>query len=371
MRYFKAPLFLALLFSFNLAFAAEGIDSFKTKYEVVSPELVKPTVVSVVIPEIGNYGIAIVENETDALQPSLRIRLGEETQYSTLNSSALIGEEANLFDNDFDTSTEFDLDRDNGKAYLEFEASKPVTSNSISLSLDNYVAPPHKIGISAWVNSGWKTVLALDETNRVYLNFPETTASKWRIEFEHGQPLRLREISLREKSGKDDNSGFEIRWLARPDMSYTLYTDAQAYTAIKTAEKGILQGDKLEVIKLEEGEESQNPAFIEPDTDEDGIPNYIDNCISLSNPDQEDVDSNGAGDACEDFDGDRIKNSKDNCPDHPNRSQKDEDGDGIGDVCDGEESRLTERNKWLPWAAMIMTAVIIVLMVASTLKHKE
>ena len=35
-----------------------------------------------------------------------------------------------------------------------------------------------------------------------------------------------------------------------------------------------------------------------PDTDGDGIPDYIDNCISKANPNQEDANGDGCGDAC-------------------------------------------------------------------------
>jgi len=46
-----------------------------------------------------------------------------------------------------------------------------------------------------------------------------------------------------------------------------------------------------------------------------------DNCPLEANPDQEDADADGAGDAC------------DNCPGEPNPTQWDKDGDGVGDAC--------------------------------------
>ena len=39
--------------------------------------------------------------------------------------------------------------------------------------------------------------------------------------------------------------------------------------------------------------------FAFPDTDNDNVPDDIDNCVSEYNPEQEDADSNGVGDACE------------------------------------------------------------------------
>lgn len=71
------------------------------------------------------------------------------------------------------------------------------------------------------------------------------------------------------------------------------------------------------------------------DSDGDGIPDDIDNCPYRPNPDQEDADLDGVGDACAgDRDSDSIPDNFDNCPTVPNTDQSDVDGDGIGDACD-------------------------------------
>lgn len=74
-----------------------------------------------------------------------------------------------------------------------------------------------------------------------------------------------------------------------------------------------------------------------PDTDVDGdtIGDSEDNCPYAFNPDQNDNDADGTGDACEigDFDSDGFIDYLDNCI-FVSNDQKDSDADGIGDVCD-------------------------------------
>jgi len=65
-----------------------------------------------------------------------------------------------------------------------------------------------------------------------------------------------------------------------------------------------------------------NVRVILNDPDEDGYPDWDDNCPDVYNPDQLNSDSDSFGDAC------------DNCPLHDNEDQADGDEDGVGDVCD-------------------------------------
>lgn len=89
-----------------------------------------------------------------------------------------------------------------------------------------------------------------------------------------------------------------------------------------------------------------------PDTDNDGVFDYQDNCQGYYNPNQVDTDSDSGeppyqpvnayprdpstgGDTCDtDDDGDGVADSSDNCPKVSNKEQTDADSDGKGNVCD-------------------------------------
>jgi hypothetical protein len=78
------------------------------------------------------------------------------------------------------------------------------------------------------------------------------------------------------------------------------------------------------------------------DFDGDGVDNFNDNCLDISNPGQQDSDLNGVGNACntfEDQDGDEWADSLDNCPTVSNPTQADADENGVGDACNSSEDQ--------------------------------
>src|SRR5262245_35932325 len=74
------------------------------------------------------------------------------------------------------------------------------------------------------------------------------------------------------------------------------------------------------------------------DNDGDGIANIADNCPSVVNVAQSDLDHDALGDACDtDLDGDAIANVTDNCVANANASQEDADSDAVGNACDSDD----------------------------------
>lgn len=78
------------------------------------------------------------------------------------------------------------------------------------------------------------------------------------------------------------------------------------------------------------------PSCYVMDLDGDNVQNQIDNCPYVANPDQEDLNDNGIGNACDDSDQDGTVDIIDNCPLFPNPDQMDWDGDQMGDACDAD-----------------------------------
>uniref|UniRef100_W5LZP1 Si:ch211-43f4.1 n=1 Tax=Lepisosteus oculatus TaxID=7918 RepID=W5LZP1_LEPOC len=77
------------------------------------------------------------------------------------------------------------------------------------------------------------------------------------------------------------------------------------------------------------------PNVNQRNADHDDFGDACDNCRLIINNDQKDTDGDGKGDACDDdMDGDGIRNAQDNCPRVPNTDQRDRDGDNVGDACD-------------------------------------
>ena len=96
---------------------------------------------------------------------------------------------------------------------------------------------------------------------------------------------------------------------------------------------------------------SNEPTLLDLDSDGDYIPDALDNCPSVQNPDQADADGDGNGDPCtvyQDTDGDTVPDKSDNCPNVSTSNFSDRDGDGVGDPCDKSPDGIEPEPELVP-----------------------
>lgn len=373
---------LLIAFVLSLPFGAIHAEeylfaAYKNVGDIVVPVVVVPTVVEVPLDsnEIRERGVVVFEEQTESVIAS-EYRKDVQSQavgvVVTDGSGRILSA---LTDTDVETVVTFPLVDDTWtETVLQFSFDRPVESLQLQLALDSNVALPNSIKIVARdISSGQPvTIVSPIKMQSGYVSFLETIARDWEITLFHSQPLRLTSAKLVEKSTGYITEG-SVRFLAQPDLTYKIYANADRAVSLQTKEGGRLQDDK-EVLQVGKVSLKENPAYVPADVDGDSIIDIFDNCVSVANPDQEDVDKNERGDACDDFDRDGRINSLDNCRDIPNRNQVDTDGDGIGDDCDEEESRLTEQNPWIAWVSLGFAGIAIAVMffiVWSQSKKKE
>jgi len=277
----------------------------------------------------------------------------------------------NLIDNNIQTYAEFFLPESaQGRAQIILTSASPITSSSLTILLDNYVALPSSIEIRANVAGvGDKIVVANRRMDSYTTNFLKTTSNRWTIALIYNQPLRITELNLFQENAAKVGSK-ALRFLAQPGHDYRVYSDPDRSVTQNLREAGNLSLDR-DVLKLPLRPPMNNPSYVISDVDRDGFPDISDNCVTIANPDQKDVNGNGRGDACDDFDADGLINSADNCPDIPNRNQQDTDGDKLGDACDGQESRITEKYPWIPWVGIGFAALVLITLFVLTARTKR
>jgi hypothetical protein len=104
-------------------------------------------------------------------------------------------------------------------------------------------------------------------------------------------------------------------------------------------------------LTANEGNASNDRSLIQLDADGDYIPDALDNCPNVQNPEQADGDGDGNGDACPvllDTDGDTVADQQDNCPTVATSDYSDNDGDGVGNPCDKSPDGVEPEPEPLP-----------------------
>lgn len=329
-----------------------------------------PTIVEVPFADefIERFDFAVLDKTTNSFEPHF---FKQETLINeipvSVSTNPNTGSASRMNDNDTRTYADFPLpDNEQGHVQITLSSTNPITSSVLTTLLDNNVALPSFIEIRAFVDGQSRIVVANRRMDQQTIRFPQTTSNRWVITFTFGQPLRISELRLNQDNATKSSTR-AIRFLAQPTHSYRIYFDPDRLAIAPVGEAGNLVSAK-DILIIPAVPSQNNPNYIIADVDGDGVPDIRDNCVSVTNSDQQDINNNGRGDVCDDFDQDGLINSKDNCTDNPNRDQKDTDSDGIGDVCDKEESRITERYTWIPWVGIGFAALVLIIILVLTAK---
>lgn len=340
-----------------------GISAFREYIPIPELQINTPTVIEVPLPSIGlgQHNQAVLEIDTNTWQPSTIVNKIQHPPYQvTIDNNSY----PELSDGHRQTYREFAPESEATRNQISILVSYdyPITTSHLMLQLPSNVQAPDSITVSTIDTQNPRIIVNNKTITTTNIQFPQTTAQTWEITLFYTQNLRISEISFVEK---DPILLSSIRFLARPDNTYTVYLKPMDPQFLNQQETGNL-ASAVDVLTIPNTTPIPNPNFVSPDQDSDGISDTTDNCPRHSNPDQHDTNSNGTGDPCDDYDLDGIINAIDNCPDHANQLQQDNDGDGIGDHCDDEESRLTERLTWLPWSGIAVSFIIVFLLIRST-----
>ncbi len=353
---------LILIASFVLSSVtyAATLDAFQKVTPLTIPPLKVPTLVTV--PFSFGFGTDLsavlrkVGDTGDTYVPFLyNTRLVDGPIYQATIGQGYTPE---IIDGQIETYTDLPFESGGNSITMELKTQngKVVTASGIQFMYAQFSSRPIEAEVQVIHKGNTKTLRARSGDVTDILNFPEESGDTWSVTLWYDQPVRIAEVLLVPIQGGIQTYG--ITFLAEPNVRYELFSSPDRHVPIYTTEAPDLSGEAK--ITGSAGVTTSNPMYIEADTDSDGIVDTRDNCPGVSNAQQEDVDGNSVGDACDDFDRDGYVSAQDNCPLITNSDQRDTDGDKKGDVCDGEESRPTEQYPWLPWVGIGFVALLLI-----------
>jgi hypothetical protein len=339
------------------------VSAYKTVRDLGPLNIKVPTVVEMPIHlNLNQRREVVVYDVTDKKFIASYLKASQIDNSIKYTVSAKGGIQSVFNDHEYGSCLDFDLpvNASINNTSLTFNYDKEITSDSLYLSLDNYVTLPVSLGIKAVVGGTEKVVLAPARISGSSISFPKVTSKKWTVDLSYIQPLRICEASFSQNL-LTSGSVYSVRFLAEKDHGYQVYSDSDRSVNVSYPEAPKLTNDfgVLQLVDVADADKI-NVLYKISDFDNDGVPDIKDNCVSISNTDQADIDQNGRGDACDDYDQDGVINFKDNCSNVPNYNQADTDADGVGDKCDTDEGRITERYTWLPWVGMIFAGLVVI-----------
>lgn len=332
---------------------AFDVSSYTTVAPVTQLPVSQPSVVEINnLSRQANY--ALVDSHGDAVPQQFRVitRSTLVPPESVLGCMSTCSDARTLVDGDESTTFDFPLmSQGTQKGSIKIVYAKPLTTDSVVFrtTSDSYMPNAFTLVIDG------KPILNTIEGGSA--KFPMMSAKTVEISFTYTQPIRFTEVGV--GLVKEEVVTSSVRFVYLPKETYRLYADSPLGREMLPTPPIDLFSKKAEheVTVLAP---SSNGFYKEKDSDGDGVANSLDNCPSVANTNQSDGNTNGAGDACDDYDYDGVMTASDNCPTVVNPDQRDIDKDGVGDACDTEESRLTEKYAWMPWVVFALVFCVIV-----------
>src|SRR5690606_35198351 len=169
---------------------------------------------------LERFDFAVLNQKTNTFEPYVFSGQALDTPVLSASSNPSFVDIKNIVDKNTKTYTDIHLpENGRGRVSINLISQKAISASSLSVLLEDNVALPNSIEISALISGQKRVVLAESEMESQTVRFPETFSNNWTISFSFSQPLRISEIKLNENVSNKTVVN-KLRFLAQPETNY-------------------------------------------------------------------------------------------------------------------------------------------------------